>query len=173
MSQLIINNILRFVLFFFLQVVILNQIEVGYGVQIMIYPLAILLLPVEMNVMYIMVLAFSLGACIDSFSNTFGLHTSALLAMAYSRPIVFKLFAPRDGYENVVEASFFTMGRGWFVRSFGLLLLIHHLWYFLFEMFKLSEILYTLQQTGLSVVISFIICVLFQFLFSRKPKKEL
>ena len=173
MSSSIIQQITRFLLVFLLQVLIFNQIEIGYGIQLMIYPLFIFLLPVEMNVFYLMLLAFGLGGFIDYFSNTFGLHASSLLVFAYFRPIIFKIFAPRDGYDLLLETNLFNMGRSWFIRSFGLLLIIHHFWFFLLEIFKLSEILYILKQTGLSVVLSFILCVLFQYLFLRKPKKEL
>ncbi len=172
MSQSILTHSVRFVLFFILQVVILNYIEPNYGIQLMIYPLFLLLLPVEMNVFYLMITAFLMGAILDIFSNTFGLHASSAVVFAYFRPIIFKLFAPRDGYDILQETSLFTMGRSWFLRTYGLLLLIHHFWFFFFQMFKVSEILYVLRQTGLSVVISFILSILFQFLFLRKSKKE-
>lgn len=172
MNQPILLHSIRFVLFFLIQVLVLNQIELGYGMQLMIYPLFIMLLPVEMNVFYLMLLAFGLGGMIDIFSNTFGLHASSLLVFAYFRPIIFKIFSPRDGYDILMETNVFNMGFSWFLRSFGLLLLIQHFWFFLLEMFRVTEILYILQQTGLSVIVSFVLCILFQYLFLRKPKKE-
>lgn len=173
MSASIIQHIVRFILIFIIQVLILNQIEIGYGIQLMIYPLFIFLLPVEMNVFYLMLLAFGLGGFIDIFSNTFGMHASSLLFFAYFRPIIFKIFAPRDGYDLLLETNMFNMGRSWFLRSFGLLLIIHHFWFFLLDVFKFSQIVEILIQTGLSVALSFILCILFQYLFLRKPKKEL
>jgi hypothetical protein len=165
-------HILRFVGFFLIQVLILNQIEIGFGIQIMIYPLFILLLPVEMNVFTLMLVAFGLGIFIDSMSNTYGLHASSLLTMAYFRPVIFKLFAPRDGYDALLETNLFNMGNMWFLKTFGILILIHHFWFFLFEMFKLNELLFVLQKTGLSAVVSFLICILLQYLFIRKPKEQ-
>ena len=147
--------------------------EIGFGIQIMVYPLFILLLPVELNVFYIMLLAFGMGMSIDAMSNTYGLHTSALLAFAYFRPIIFKAFAPRDGYDILLETNVFNMGNGWFIRVFGILILIHHLWFFALEMFKLNEILMVLQKTALSVVLSFLICILLQYLFIRKRDNEI
>lgn len=172
MNQPIVLHIVRFALAFIIQVLILNQIEIGFGIQLMVYPLFILLLPVDMNVFYLMMIAFVTGGAIDVFSNTYGLHASSLVVFAYFRPIIFNLFAPRDGYDILLETNLFTMGRSWFIRSFGLLLIIHNLWYFLLEMFKITEILYILQKTGMSVVLSFILCILFQYLFLRKPSNE-
>jgi hypothetical protein len=137
----------------------------------MIYPLFIALLPMETNTFVLLGFAFGLGIFIDAMSNTYGLHTSSLLVFAYLKPIIYNVFAPRDGYDQVPETNVHQMGLSWFLRSFGLLLLIHHFWFFLLEMFKLNEILFVLQKTLLSVIISFIVCILLQYLFIRKPKE--
>ena len=170
--NLTLKNIVRFVLFFVLQVLVLNQIEIGTGAQIMIYPLFIFLLPVELNVIFLMAIGFALGICIDAMSNTYGLHASSLLAMAYLRPAIFRIFAPSDGYDALLETNLYTMGSKWFVKTFGILLLVHHFWFFMLEMFKLNEVLYVFQKTGLSALISFLISVFLQFLFLRKPKRN-
>jgi len=159
---------LRFLFFLFAQVLVFNQIEIGFGLQLMIYPLFILLLPVEMGVVTLMVAAFVLGILIDAMSNTYGLHTSSLLIVAYMRPMIFKLFAPRDGYDALVETNIFTMGTAWFLKVFGILIVVHHLWFFMLEMFKMNEIVFVLQKTFISAPISFLICILLQYLFIQK-----
>ena len=172
MNTTIVTHIIRFLLIFALQVFILNDVPVPHGAQLMIYPLFIFLLPVEINIFYLMLIAFGFGGLIDIFSNTFGMHASALMAFAYFRPIIFKLFAPRDGYDILLETNLFQMGFGWFLRTFSILLLIHHFWFFMLEIFRITEIVYVMKMTGLSVIGSFILCVLFQYLFLRKPRKE-
>lgn len=170
------NEVLKYSWYFVLlsltQSLILNQLEIGLGIQIFVLPLYILLLPFEINVFVLMILAFFLGLSVDIMSNTFGLHASSLVTIAALRPFIFKIFAPRDGYDNLYTPNIFSMGRSWFIKTFGLLLLIHHLWYFLFEIFKLSEILFVLQKTILSLVLSFIICVLFQFIMIKKAVEK-
>ena len=158
---------LRFLFFLFAQVLILNQIEIGFGIQLMVYPLFLLLLPVEMGIVALMVFAFALGILIDAMSNTYGLHASSLLIVAYLRPVIFKLFAPRDGYDPLLETNIFTMGTAWFLKVFGILIVVHHLWFFALEMFKLNEIVFVLQKTAFSAPISFLICILLQYLFIR------
>jgi hypothetical protein len=160
----------RFIFFVFIQVLILSQIELGGGTQIMIYPLFVLLLPVDINVFVLLTLSFALGISIDAISDTYGLHASSLLVVAYLRPVIFKLFAPRDGYEQIPETNIYNMGLSWFIRCFGLLLLIHHFWFFMLELFKLDDIMYLLQKTFLSLPMSLVICILLQYLFIRKPK---
>lgn len=172
MNTPIVTHIIRLLLVFALQVFILNDVPVAHGVQFMIYPLFIFLLPVEINIFYLMLIAFGFGSLIDIFSNTFGMHASALMAFAYFRPIIFKLFAPSDGYDILLETNLLQMGFGWFLRTFGILLLIHHFWFFMLEIFRITEIVYVLKMTGLSVIGSFVLSVLFQYLFLRKPRKE-
>lgn len=167
----ILSHGLRFGFFLLIQVLILNQIEIGVGTQLMIYPLFIALLPVEMNTFASLGFAFGLGIFIDAMSNTYGLHTSSLLVFTYLKPIIYNVFAPRDGYDQVSETNIHQMGISWFLRSFGLLLIIHHFWFFMLEMFKLNEILFVLQKTILSVIMSFVVCILLQYLFIRKPKE--
>ena len=112
----IVVQILRFLFFVAVQVLVFNQLEIGFGIQLMVYPLYILLLPVEMNIFYLMFVAFGMGLAIDSMSNTYGLHTSALLAFAYFRPLIFKAFAPRDGYDILLETNLFNLGFNWFLE---------------------------------------------------------
>lgn len=175
MTQLKMNkillNTLRFALFLIIQVIVLNQVELGAGTLLMIYPLFIMLLPVDINVFLLLFLAFVLGISIDAMSNTYGLHASSLVLMAYFRPIIFKAFAPRDGYEVDMEVNIHNMGVRWFFRTFGILLLIHHFWFFLMELLRFDEILYVLQKTILSLPLSFALCVLLQFLIIRRPVK--
>lgn len=168
----VVKNILRFLALMVFQVLVLNQIEIGFGIQIMVYPLFILLLPVEMGVSMLLLLAFGLGIMIDAMSNTYGLHASSLLVVAYFRPVIFKLSAPRDGYDPLLETNLHTMGYKWFVKTFGVLLIIHHFWFFLLEIFKLNELIFVFQKTGLSVVLSFSLCILLQYLFMNKSIKK-
>ncbi len=167
------KHIFRFALFLVIQVLVLNQVELGAGTLIIIYPLFIFLLPVEINIFLLLFLAFALGISIDALSNTYGLHASSMLIFAYFRPIILKVFAPRDGYEPDVELNFYSMGYRWFFQTFGVLLLIHHFWFFLIELFRFDEAFYVFKLTVLSVPMSFALCILLQFLLIRKPSKGL
>jgi hypothetical protein len=164
------NHITRFVLLVLVQVFILNQLEIGWGILIMVYPLFIFLLPYELNLSATLLISFVMGICIDALSNTFGLHTSALLLFAYMRPLIFSRFASQEDYEMNKEANIYTLGTTWFVLTFGTLLLLHHLWFFLFEVANFGEFTYILSKTILSSIVSFLVCVVLQIIFVQKPK---
>ena len=156
--------ILRFFLFVFLQAFIFNQLEISPYVHVMISPLYIMLLPFDTPVIRL------LGICIDSLSNTFGLHASSLVVFAYMRPVVFRWFSPREGYDSIKNPSIFDMGNSWFLLVFGILLIFHHLWFFLLESFSFEELLLILLKTLPSTLLSFIVCIILQTLFLKKSK---
>jgi hypothetical protein len=170
--NVVLKNSIRFVLFVLLQALVFNQIEIGFGIHLMVHPLFIMLLPFETGVFTMMILGFGLGIIIDIFSNTYGLHASSLLLMAYMRPIIFKFYGPREGYDPLKEPSVFDMGSRWFVFVFGYLILIHHFWYFLIEIFRFDQFLLILQKTIFSVIISYLLCIVLQTFLIKKSKAK-
>jgi hypothetical protein len=137
----------------------------------MIYPMFILLLPFEMRPINLMFYAFLLGLAVDTFTNSFGLHTSSAVFLAYFRPQLYKLLEPRDGYDVGKIATFSEMKRGWFFRAYGFGLLVHHLFFFTLEIFKFSDFFFILQKTILSAIVSFFMILFIQLIFLNKAEK--
>jgi hypothetical protein len=167
MNTIVINSI-RFVLFVFAQGLILNNLEFGWGAMPMLYPLFILLLPVDTKPVVLMLIAFVFGLAIDSISNTFGLHCSAAVVLAFFRPIIFSAYSSKETMESVEYTNVYNMGASWFLYNFGTLLLIHHTWFFVIESFKLNDFLIILRKVALSVPLSYLLSLLIQFIFLSK-----
>jgi hypothetical protein len=166
------KHTIRFVVFAFLQALVFNQLNIGFGIHLMIQPLFIMLLPFELAVIPMMGIAFLMGLIIDIVSNTYGLNTSALVLMAYLRPIIFKLYGPREGYDPLKEPTSQDMGSNWFGVVYGILLGLHTFWFFLLEIFELGRIGFILQKTIFSGVLSFLLALLIQsFILNSKQKK--
>jgi hypothetical protein len=154
-----------------LQGLLFDQIEPGWGIHIMVYPMFILLLPFEIRPVNLLFISFLLGICIDFFTNSFGLHASCAVFLAYFRNQVYKRFEPRDGYESSLLPSINEMKRSWFIRAYGLSLLMHHFIFFSLEIFKFSQILFVFQKTILSSIASFFAILLIQQLFLTRAKQ--
>jgi hypothetical protein len=92
------------------------------------------------------------------------------MVFAYCRPLFLKVFAPRDGYENVKEGNTYEMGLSWFLWVYGGLLLVHHFWFFYMEVFRIDEIVFVLQKTFLSALVSFFMAFILQILLVTKPR---
>jgi hypothetical protein len=166
------KHTIRFVIFAFLQAMVFNQLNIGFGIHLMIQPLYIMLLPFELTVIPMMGIAFLMGLVIDIISNTYGLNTSSLVLMAYLRPIVFKFYGPREGYDPLKEPTSQDMGANWFTVVYGILLGLHSFWFFLLEIFELGRIGFILQKTIFSGLLSFLLALLIQsFILNSTQKK--
>ena len=168
--NIIVAYIARFVLFVTLQLLVFSQIELGLGIHLMMCPLYVLLLPFEINIFILLIVAFGMGFILDIFSNTYGLQASSLLLIAYIRPYVFKAFAPRDDYDPLKTPSYVDMGNLWYFSAFGSLLLIHNTWFFLLEAFSFRGILYTIQKIVFSFIFIFLLSLLLQIILVRRSK---
>jgi len=168
----IIQNLLRFIFLVMLQVVVLNHVQWSGYVNPYVYVLFILLLPVETPKWLVLVAALILGLTIDMFGNTSGMHAAATVLMAFARPGILRIIAPRDGYEAEMRLSPFVMGMKWFVTYVSLAVLLHHVIYFYIEVFRFSEFFFTLMKAILNSVITILLIVIGEYIFSRRGKKS-
>jgi hypothetical protein len=166
----ILTPFLRFFGLLLLQVFILNAIEPGVGIYLMAYPLFIAILPFSYGVITVLSVSFLIGLCVDLFSNTFGLHASAAVAMGMARPLLYKYFAPRDGYDVLRQPNLLDMGIRWHLLTFGSLLFVHHFWFFTLESFRWDNIPGAFMKTLFSGSLSIVLCLIIQYLFFKKEK---
>ncbi len=168
MIEIIPRNISRFIVLVLIQVLILNNIEFSGYINPFLYVLFILLLPFETPAWLLLVSGFVLGLTVDLFMNTPGLHAAATVLMAFVRPFVLRIFAPRDGYEPGTYPRIFYYGVSWFFKYSALLILIHHFFLFYLEVFRFTDFFSTFFRVILSSVFSIILVVLSQFVMFRK-----
>ncbi|HDR88294.1 MAG TPA: rod shape-determining protein MreD [Bacteroidetes bacterium] len=168
MIEIIPRNIFRFIVLVLIQVLILNNIEFSGYINPFLYVLFILLLPFETPAWLLLVSGFVLGLTVDLFMNTPGLHAAATVLMAFVRPFVLRIFAPRDGYEPGTFPRIFYYGVSWFFKYSALLIVIHHFFLFYLEVFRFTDFFSTFSRVILSSVFSIILVVLSQFVMFRK-----
>jgi len=166
--EIIPRNIFRFIVLVLIQVLILNNIEFSGYINPFLYVLFILLLPFETPAWLLLVSGFVLGLTVDLFMNTPGLHAAATVLMAFVRPFVLRIFAPRDGYEPGTFPRIFYYGVSWFFKYSALLIVIHHFFLFYLEVFRFTDFFSTFSRVILSSVFSIILVVLSQFVMFRK-----
>jgi rod shape-determining protein MreD len=165
------RNILRFVLLILVQVLLINNIELGRFINPYIYVLFIIVLPFETPKWLLLVSAFLLGITVDMFQDTAGMHAMACVFMAYVRPGVLKLFSPREGYEFGTQPTVQYLGVPWFLSYSGILILLHHLVLFYTEMFRFSEFFSTFLRVLVSSLFTLLLVVVTQYMFNRKKEK--
>lgn len=162
---------LVFILVVLIQGLVVNNIQLNEYFNPMVYPIMILMLPFELNALVTMTVALLLGISVDAFSNTFGLHASSALFIGYLRPTVMKYIRPKEGYNNVLIPSIQDMGAVWFLAYSSVMLFLHHLWFFSFEILRFDLFFLILGKTFFSFLFSLALIVLFQYIF-YKPSKQ-
>ncbi|WP_372754256.1 rod shape-determining protein MreD [Labilibaculum sp.] len=162
------KNLLRFIILVFIQVVILNNIQINGFINPYLYVLFILLLPFETPSWLLLVFSFILGLSIDIFSNTLGMHASACVFMAYLRPYVLNYLSLRDGYEQGTSPCISNYGFAWFFKYSMILVLAHHSFLFFIEVFSFSNLSETMIRIFLSSLFTLSLLITSQFLLYKK-----
>jgi len=160
-----------FLFIILLQGLVFNQIQFSGLVYSMIYVIAIIMLPFSTKLTLTIGVSLILGVGVDLFSDTFGLHTSSSLLIAYLRPSILKLLRPRDGYDKLLLPSIHDMGKSWFLTFSTFIVVIHHLWFFIFEMLRFDLILTIILKTIFSSIVTLFIIILLQYLLYKPTKK--
>ncbi len=165
---IIARNIFRFVVVILFQVLVMDHVMLnGYLIPYF-YLLLIILLPFETPRWIQLIVGFLLGMAMDLFSNTPGMHTVATLLVAFIRPYLLTLLAPRDGYEPETFPRIHYYGVFWFLKFALILVTIHHFTLFYLEVFQLKDFFSTLLRVILSSILSVSTIVLSQYFVFRK-----
>ncbi len=152
------------------QVLIIQNINLSSYVILLPYVLIIILLPFEFSRLSVLFISFFVGVCIDYFYDSSGLHASACTIMGFSRYYILKFISPRDGYDLGVKPTVNDMGLAWFLSYAGLLILVHHFFFFYLEVFRFNEFFRTFFRVFLSSIGTFVLIYLIQFLFYTNRK---
>lgn len=170
MSSTLITNGFRFVVLLLLQVLILKRISVGWEgylyINVLLYPLFILLLPFRTPHILVIVLSFLLGLGVDIFYSTPGIHASAAVFTGFIRGIVLNQMEPRGGYNVNYSPTKERMGAGWFFRYAAILMLGHLFFYFSVEVFTYVYIVDILLKTFYSFLFSMLFIIIVMFIFN-------
>ena len=165
---IIARNIIRFIIVVLFQVLVMDNVMINGFMIPWVYLLFILLMPFETPRWMVLLSGFALGLGIDFFEHTPGLHTAATVLIAYLRPYILSLLAPRDGYEPETFPRIHFYGFNWFLKYTLLMVFIHHMALFYLEVFQLQNFLATLLRVLLSSVLSASSIVLSQYFVFRK-----
>jgi len=153
------------------QVLIINNINLGFYIHPYIYILFILILPIEISGWLLLILSFISGLTIDMFVNSPGIHASASVFLGFMRPFVIKSISPRIGYESGSLPIPSHLGFAWFFRYTVICVILHHLFLFFVDAFTFSQLWFIFLKIILSSIFTIIFVLIIQ-LFSKTRKKN-
>ena len=168
------NNILQHTIRFFIlagiQILVLNNIQISGYINPFVYILFIMLLPPKMPKAIVLILAFIMGFTIDIFSDSYGIHSSATVLLAFSRPKVLSLVSVKGG-EDLESIGVKQLRINRFFTYSSILCLIHHFTLFFLEAFRLNEFFDTFLRALYSSFVSISMMLLIESLFSNEKRR--
>ena len=162
----ILVNIGRFIILVFVQVFLLNNINLGGYINPYVYILFILLYPVGGNKSLLIFLSFLLGLSVDIFEDSGGVHAAACVFIAYIRPVVLKYaFGLSYEYNSVNLKKAAPIERFTYITS---MVVLHHFVMFALEIFSFEHMLLLLKSTLFSALFTVILIFGSLILFTKK-----
>ena len=168
----LIRYLISFALLVTVQVLIVNNVQLGGFINPFIYILFILTLPFDTPGWILLLVAFLLGLSVDMFMDTMGMNAAATVFMAFCRPLLLKVMAPRDGYEPETAPTIRDMGFQWFLTYSAILIFLHHLVLFFIESGRLNEFFFTILKVIVSFILSITLIIIIQYLFTGSSRQR-
>jgi hypothetical protein len=166
MNNALISNVIRFVMIYLFQVLILFNVEMYEYVNLLFYPIFILLLPIRTPHALLIFIAFVVGISIGMYNNAVGEHAAASVFIAFLRPTILSVLEPRGGYDANQSPTKNYLGFSWFAQYSAILVFIHFCTLFSLEVMQVDSIV--IFKTILSYIISMMIIFLYITIFNPK-----
>ncbi|HQW11940.1 MAG TPA: rod shape-determining protein MreD [Saprospiraceae bacterium] len=161
MNALVAKNSFRFIFLILLQGLVLMSITLDYSyfsyMNIIVYPLAIMLLPVRTPKTLIIFLSFALGILLDFFYNSPGVHAATCVFMGFIRPYILSWIEPRGGYSVDSTPTMRQFGFKWVFIYTCIFMGLH-----LFLLFSIQQFTFVyIGRIFIKTVMSFSVSVIF------------
>ncbi len=149
----------------FLQVFLLNNINLAGYINPYVYILFILLYPSDGNQLLLIFLSFLLGLSVDIFEDSGGVHAAACAFVAYIRPVVLKYsFGLSYEYNSVKLKKAAAIERFTYIAS---IIFMHHFIMFALEIFSFEHIMLLLKSTLFSGIFTLVLVFGSLILFTK------
>lgn len=173
MNNTVLRNIIRFFVLLALQGLFLKRVSEGWVssslyINVFLYPLFIMLLPLQTPRTGVLILSFLMGIGVDLFYDSLGVHAAALTAMGYSRALFLSIYEPREGYKLNALPTPGDLGMNWFLKYTASMLGLHLLVYFSVDAFSPVYIVGILTRTFFTFIATMLAILIFVFIFSPK-----
>ena len=136
-----------------LQVLLINQLQLGGVCHPFIYILPLLMMPITLPRWADMLIGLVAGLLMDMFCNSLGVHAAACIMLMYMRRHLIPLWV--NDTERLTDIiSMQTIGIAPFLKYTSLLVVAHHLMVFFLTAWTFQLWWYTLLTTLVSSIVS-------------------
>lgn len=149
----------------FVQIFILDQLSIAMWLRPMLFPLIVVLLPMEWRTIWVLIVALAVGVVMDMSLGGAGLYTATLLPLAVVRSSVMYITTRRSVEHGDQTSLLSRMSLRQLMIYVSTMFALHHLLFFWLETMSMASILQLLAtvicSTLLSVVVAWPIVRLF------------
>ncbi len=166
MNNNLIQHITQTFLFVIIQVLVLNEILFFTFINPFLYIILIITLPLSTTKWNLLLYAFFVGFIIDLFSDSIGFHSTALIFMAFMKPLISKLTIPHNILSENDKITLNKVGPKSFITFTSILTIIHHV--LLFTITHLDINFNIILKSVSSVIVTVILIIITQLFEKRK-----
>ena len=150
-----------------LQVLLINQLQLGGVCHPFIYILPLLMMPITLPRWADMLIGLVAGLLMDVFCNSLGVHAAACIMLMYARRHLIPLWV--NDTERLTDViSMQTIGIAPFLKYASLLVVAHHLMVFFLTAWTFQLWWYTLLTTLVSSIVSLALILGYAVIEGRK-----
>jgi rod shape-determining protein MreD len=157
---------LLFVAFVLAQALVLGRVHLFHCATPLLYVYFVTMFPRNYPKWGVMTWSFFMGLFIDIFSNTPGLASASLTAVAAIQPYYYELFLSRDAAESL-EPSLVNLGPTKYSYYIVILVTIYCLLFFALEMFTFSNLLEWIMSVVGSTMVTLVLIFTFEIAKGR------
>lgn len=137
----------------------------------LVYVLFIVIFPFNTNKIPLLILSFILGFSIDLLSNEGGIHTFALVFVAYFRLFILNIIKGEHFFDDEID-SFRSLSNTNLNLWIFVMIFIHHLLVFGLENFSFQHIGQVLIKTIATSILTYLIVIFIISIFIKKRQHE-
>lgn len=166
MSVELMKRALLFVAFVLAQALVLGRVHLFHCATPLLYVYFVTMFPRNYPKWGVLTWSFFMGLFIDIFSNTPGLASASLTAVAAIQPYYYELFLSRDAAESL-EPSLVNLGPTKYSYYIVILVTIYCLLFFALEMFTFSNLLEWIMSVVGSTMVTLVLIFTFEIAKGR------
>lgn len=157
-----IKQVIRFILILLLQVMLINNLQLGGYCHPYLYVVCLLVMPLTLPRWVDLLIGALVGLTLDAFCNSAGVHMAACTMLMLIRPYLIERMVV-DSERLTDEINVSSIGMSTFSIYAAILIASHHALVFLLTNW-FSSILFTLLQTVVSAVITYGLVLGYEFI---------
>lgn len=139
------------------QIFIIDQLSIAMWLRPMIFPLVVVLLPMEWRMIWVILITLAVSVVMDLSLGGAGLYTATLLPIALLRPTILFITTGRSVEPGDQSPLLSRIGIGHTMAFLAAMFFIHHLMFFALETLSLTNVLQLIMTIIFSTLLSTIL----------------